>query len=124
MRWRAKRQGDLYVAGLFGNDVLLVGDKSCRALSVTDGTERWKIDTGRPTGMGVASDGVYYLPLANFGKSAEPEVCALDLRKRTVRTHLKAGKKESFGNLLLYEGRLLSQTAAKVSTFAGKAPGQ
>jgi RNA polymerase sigma factor (sigma-70 family) len=120
VRWRAKREGDVYVAGVFGNDVLLVGDKSCRALSLADGTVRWRIDTGRPTGMGVAGDGVYYLPLANFGKSAEPEVCALDLRKRAVKAHLKTGKKEAFGNLLLYNGLLLSQTATSLSAFAEK----
>jgi RNA polymerase sigma factor (sigma-70 family) len=120
VRWRAKREGDVYVAGVFGNDVLLVGDKSCRALSVADGTVRWRIDTGRPTGIGVAGDGVYYLPLANFGKSAEPEVCVIDLHKRAVKAHLRTGKKVPFGNLLLYEGRLLSQTATSLSAFAEK----
>ena len=31
MLWRRGRAGDVYVAGIFGNDVLLVGEKSCRA---------------------------------------------------------------------------------------------
>jgi RNA polymerase sigma factor (sigma-70 family) len=120
LRWRAKRAGDLYVAGVFGNDVLLVGEKSCRALSLVDGSVRWKIDTGRPTGLGVAGDGVYYLPLANFGKSREPEVCVLDVGKGAVKAHLKTGKKEALGNLLLHDGRLLSQTATDLSAFADK----
>jgi outer membrane protein assembly factor BamB len=121
--WRVRRDGDLYVAGVFGNDVLLVGDKSCRALSLAFGTVRWQLDTGRPTGLGVAGGGFYYLPLANFGKSGEPEVCVLDLRAGAVKTHLKTGTKEPPGNLLLHEGRLLSQTASAVHAFVEKVPG-
>jgi hypothetical protein len=123
-RWRAKRAGDLYVAGVFGNNVLLVGDQSCRALSLAGGAGRWKLNTGRPTGMGIAGDGLYYLPLANFGKSPEPEVCVLDLGAGAVKAHLKTPTKEPPGNLLLYEGRLLSQTASAISAFVEKVPGR
>jgi outer membrane protein assembly factor BamB len=122
--WRAKRAGDRYVAGVFGNDVLLVGDESCRALSLAHGTLRWKIDTGRPTGMGVGSGDLYYLPLASFGKSGEPEVCVLDLRAGAVKAHLKTGTRDPPGNLTLCEGRLLSQTANAVSAFVEKPSGR
>jgi RNA polymerase sigma factor (sigma-70 family) len=120
VRWHTKRGDDAYVAGVFGNDVLLVGNGACRALGLADGKERWKVETGRPTGLGVAGDGPYYLPLANFGKSKDPEVCVLDVAKGAVMSHLKTGKKEAFGNLLLHDGRLISQTATDLSAFAEK----
>ena len=69
------------------------------------------LDTGRPTGLGIASGSDYYLPLGSFGKSKEPEVCIIDTIRGAVKGHLKTSKKDAFGNLLFYDGRLLSQTA-------------
>jgi outer membrane protein assembly factor BamB len=117
LHWRTERCADVYVAGVFDNRVLLVGNASCRALSLADGEECWKLDTGSPTGLGVSGDGVYYLPLANFGKSKDPEVCVIDVRQGSVRAHLKTDKKEAFGNLLLRDGWLLSQTANGLTVF-------
>jgi RNA polymerase sigma factor (sigma-70 family) len=117
LHWTTERGADVYVAGVFDNRVLLVGNASCRALNLSDGEECWKLDTGNPTGLGVSGDGVYYLPLANFGKSKEPEVCVIDVRRGSVRSHLKTDKKEAFGNLLLRDGWLLSQTANGLTAF-------
>jgi hypothetical protein len=57
------------------------------------------------------------LPLANFGPSKEPEVCVIDVGRGTVRSHLKTDRKEAFGNLVLRDGWLLSQTANGLTAF-------
>src|SRR4029077_19432488 len=62
--WKAASgDTDVYVAGVQDDLVLLVGRLECRALSLTDGKELWRLDMGLPSGQGVFGDGVYYLPL-------------------------------------------------------------
>ncbi|MCI0459424.1 MAG: PQQ-like beta-propeller repeat protein [Gemmataceae bacterium] len=68
--WKAHRmEDDLYVAGIFRGKVLIVGKQSCRALGLADGKALWTVETGLPSGQGVAAGSIYYLPL----KSALPE---------------------------------------------------
>ncbi len=62
--WKVgKAEEDLYMGGVFNGKVLIVGKKMCRALSLKDGSVAWSVDTGMPSGQGIASDNVYYLPL-------------------------------------------------------------
>ena len=72
--WQAERKDDLYIAGIFGGKVVLVGKNSCRALSLADGkTKLWEVETGMPSGQGVASGDFYFLPLR------KGEVCKIDM---------------------------------------------
>jgi outer membrane protein assembly factor BamB len=115
--WQAERRDDLYLAGVFGGKVLLVGKGSCRALSLADGKkELWKVETGLPSGMGVASGNYYYLPLKNG------EVYKLDLEKGKVAAKSPApknakGEREVPGNLLFYDGDVISQTETMVTCY-------
>ena len=80
--WHLKRaDDDLYLGGVFGARVIVVGKSYVRALNLDDGKELWKLQTGMPSGQGTASDDVYYLPLQWSVDDAEkrPGVVAINL---------------------------------------------
>jgi outer membrane protein assembly factor BamB len=118
--WRSpKAEDDLYLAGVFNGKVLIVGKKECRALSLADGSPReplWRLTTGLPSGQGVAAGNLYYLPLKE-GHGGDPEVCVIDVDTGKDVSHTVSRKKELPGNLLLYEGDVLSQTVQEVAAF-------
>jgi outer membrane protein assembly factor BamB len=114
--WRKKREADdLYFAGVFGGKVLIVGKNQVRALKLTTGEDVWKLgNTGTPSGQGVASDNVYYLPIrASADPGKEPGVLAINLAKGELigltKSAKKDGRVEIPGNLIFYDGYLLSQ---------------
>ncbi len=117
--WKVSRaEDDQYLAGVFAGRVLVVGKKSVRALSLDGGQTLWgPLETGMPSGQGVASDNVYYLPLKEAGQGKDPEICAIDVEKGRIVAHTKSRKKEVPGNLLFYEGDVISQTATEVVAF-------
>jgi outer membrane protein assembly factor BamB len=116
--WKVQRaEDDQYLAGVFGGRVVVVGKKSVRALSLDQGETLWLVDTGMPSGQGVASENIYYLPLKEAGQGREPEICAIDIDKGRIVAHTKSRKKEVPGNLLFYEGDVISQTATDVVAF-------
>ena len=109
--WQADRRDDLYLAGVFQGKVLLVGKNMCRALSLADGKHQlWQVETGMPSGQGVASGPHYYLPLK---KGA---VAVIDMEKGIVTTS-PAPKDATPGNLLFYEGDVISQTETSVTAY-------
>jgi outer membrane protein assembly factor BamB len=115
--WRAPRtDDDLYLAGIVRGKVLIVGKKECRALGFTDGSTVWQVPTGVPSGQGVATDRRYYLPLKE-GPTHEPEVCVLDVDTGRIVSHARSRKHEVPGNLLLYDGDVVSQTVEEVAAF-------
>jgi outer membrane protein assembly factor BamB/tetratricopeptide (TPR) repeat protein len=114
--WKSPQQdGDLYMAGVFNGKVLIVGKSSIRALNLQNKHLLWSISTGHaPSGQGVASKGVYYLPLSNG------EIFAVDIDKGTVKAHNRAaGDAAKFapGNLVFYEGCVLSLTPTDVIAY-------
>jgi len=115
--WKQSRGDDLYLAGVYNGKVLLVGRNTCRALNLTDGKQLWKVETGMPSGQGVASGNIYFLPLKAGAASKEPEVCSVDIEKGVAVAHTKSRKKEVPGNLLFYEGDVISQTATQITAY-------
>jgi outer membrane protein assembly factor BamB/tetratricopeptide (TPR) repeat protein len=116
--WSQKRsEDDLYLGGVFAGRVLIVGKKSVRGLSLARGTPLWTLETGLPSGQGVASEDVYYLPLKEATRTKEPEVCAIDLRRGVIRAHTRSRQKDVPGNLLFIEGNVISQTATEVVAY-------
>ena len=118
-----KIESDQYFAGVYAGKVLLVGKERCRALDLKDGSQVWTLETGTPSGRGVASDNIYYLPVEKSAQLPhEPEVCAIDVAKGRIVAHTKSrkpleGKQEVPGNLLFYEGRMLSQTPTRIVAY-------
>jgi outer membrane protein assembly factor BamB len=114
-QWKMPRKDDIYLAGVFGDKVLLVGETKCRALDVTSGKELWTLDTGVPSGLGMASGNTYYLPLKRGAKSKSPEICAIDVAKGRIARTVEA--KEAAGNLVFYQGLVLSQTPLTIAAY-------
>ncbi len=113
-RWRVKRDGAHYVAGVHGGRVLLVGRDHCRALSLQDGSEVWKLAIDEPTGLGVlGADGLCTLPVR--GKTVA--LWTIDLGRGQVVARQALPQTELLGNLVIHGGRLLSQSATKVRAF-------
>src|SRR5581483_11237715 len=90
--WKAPRNDDLYLAGVFDGRVLLVGKQNCRALSLADGKPLWTREVGMPSGYGTASNNVYYLPLKAPAQGKEPEVCSIDIATGKIIGHAKSIK--------------------------------
>jgi outer membrane protein assembly factor BamB/tetratricopeptide (TPR) repeat protein len=116
---RPKLEDDLYMGNVFNGKVLIVGKKNVRALSLSSGETLWTLETGTPSGQGIGSDNVYYLPLKDAGKGkAEPQIVGIDMDRGKVVSSSKsrpseADKKDADvpGNLIFAEGKVISVTA-------------
>ena len=117
--WSQKRGADdLYLAGVFNGKAIVVGKGYTRALSLGKGEQLWRVEVGIPSGYGAASDNIYYLPLKEgTGQHKEPGICAINMEKGQIVAYNKSRKKEPPGNLLFYEGDVLSQTATELAAF-------
>ncbi len=119
--WKAARgEDDLYVAGVLADRVLIVGKRHCRALTLADGKQVWRVETGLPSGRGAAAGDVYYLPLKAPAGGKGPAVWGLDVRKGAVVARHATPRDEPPGNLLLWRGELLAQTATAVTAYRKK----
>ncbi|MSR30812.1 MAG: tetratricopeptide repeat protein [Gemmataceae bacterium] len=114
---QARQEEDLFFAGVHSGKALVVGRKMCRAIDLANGQTAWTVDTGVPSGMGVAFDNIYYLPLKEASGSKEPEICAIDISRGQILAHTRSRKKEVPGNLLFYEGEVLSQSTTELAAF-------
>ncbi|MBY0524852.1 MAG: PQQ-binding-like beta-propeller repeat protein [Gemmataceae bacterium] len=121
--WKNERAADeLYFAGVFHGKAIIVGKNHLRALNLLDGKEVWKVsNTGTPSGQGVASDNVYYLPVKSTADTKEAGVVAIDLAKGAIVSTTKAikkdGKFEVPGNLIFADGQLISQTLTSIVCY-------
>ncbi len=112
-----RAEDDLFLGGVFNGKVVIVGKRNVRALSLAGGKQLWSLEVGLPSGQGIASDNIYYLPLKSAVQSSEPEICAIDLERGQVQAHTKSRKHEVPGNLIFYEGDVVSQTLTEVVAF-------
>ena len=115
----AKLESDLYVAGVFEEKVLIVGKGYVRFHSLATGQQlRDPLLTGIPTGVGSATEGLYFLPIkASKDKSLEPGIVAIDYKAMQAKGTSRSRKKETAGNLLFHDGDLYSVTPGAVSSF-------
>jgi outer membrane protein assembly factor BamB len=123
--WALPRSDDdLFFAGVFRGKALVVGKKQVRALDLATGASAWPtaLDVGLPSGQGVASENIYYLPLRESSTTKEPGIAAIDLDKGTFslarsRPKTGGGAPEVPGNLLFYQGNVISQSPFEVVAF-------
>lgn len=116
--WSHRRtEDDLYVGGLYSGKLLIVGRRSVKALDALKGDVLWNVPTGMPSGMGICSDNIYYLPLREGLESKEPEIFALDIERGALHAHTKSRRKEVPGNLLFFEGLVVSQTTSEIAVY-------
>jgi outer membrane protein assembly factor BamB len=116
--WKSARQDDdLYFAGIVGGKVLVVGRKSVRALGLAKGETLWTLETGVPSGQGIAAGGTYYLPLREGARGHDPEICAIDMARGAIAGRSRSRAKEVPGNLIFCDGDVISQTAEAVVVY-------
>jgi outer membrane protein assembly factor BamB len=119
----ARQTDDLYLAGVFHGKVVVVGKHRTRAMTLSRGDLAWELETGVPSGQGAAGaptaggDILYYLPVGQAVNTREPEICAINVDKGLIHAHTRSRQKEVPGNLLFYEGNMLSQTHAQVTAY-------
>jgi outer membrane protein assembly factor BamB len=98
--WEVKRGDGLFPAGIQGGNVIVIGEGSCRAYRLKDGSEAWKLQLpGLPAGEGFLSGNHYYLPIAPEGKGTQYRIGVVDLRTGTWERFLLPPEKTALGNL-------------------------
>ncbi len=118
LQWKmASKDDDLYVGGVFGERVLIVGKKECRAVSLLNGTLAWAVETGTPSGLGAGDGDVYFLPLKVAAADKGPEVWTIDLSKGQVKAKTHSRQAEPIGNLIFAGDRLVSQSLTSVVAY-------
>jgi outer membrane protein assembly factor BamB/tetratricopeptide (TPR) repeat protein len=117
--WSDKRRDDdLYLAGVHGDRVVVVGKKSVRGLSLDKGEVVWTLETGLPSGRGAFSDdGLYYLPLEKSAKDGDAGVAVLDVAKGTLRSFVRSPNQEKPGNLVFFDGVVASQSVTALTVY-------
>lgn len=116
-KWTAPVENGLYLATVCDDCVLVVGKGICRALKLSDGTEKWKLEMGSPAGVGVKDGALYYLPLKKDAINDAATIWAIDLAKGTKAQRVPVPHAEALGNLALHRGLLISQSVTQVAAF-------
>jgi outer membrane protein assembly factor BamB len=117
LKWKNPRQTDLYIACVFKDNVIVVGEKKVHAYRLEDGKAAWDgraVDLPEgalPSGRGFLSDDKYYLPLSSA------EVADIDLSEGKIERFSKSQKGNVPGNLVCYKGRVLSQNYRGLEVF-------
>jgi tetratricopeptide (TPR) repeat protein len=100
---------------------MIVGKRHVKAYTLAKGEKAWEVETGEPSGFGMASDNIYYLPLRESAESKEPEVCAIDVAKGKIVAHAKArekyGKRQAPGTLVFADGQMLSMSTREIIAY-------
>ncbi|MGH7170133.1 MAG: PQQ-binding-like beta-propeller repeat protein, partial [Gemmataceae bacterium] len=109
---RPKLDDDLYLGNVYNGKVLIVGKKNVRALSLSTGETLWTLETGLPSGQGIGSDNIYYLPLAVAAQSKDAQIAGIDMDQGKIVSRSKVRSNADVpGNLLFAEGKVISVTA-------------
>jgi outer membrane protein assembly factor BamB len=114
--WQRGKGTSLYVAGVSGDLLIVVGPGSVDALDVSTGATRWSASfpeaSGGPSGRAVLTAHRVYVPLHG------DDLLTVDLDRGEVveETQLPPGE-GSLGNLLLHRGTLLSLSTDGLTAF-------
>ena len=95
-------QADLFVAGVAGDRVLVVGKQEVRALALADGKPLWQCETGTPIGRGELTSDLYRLPVRD--SDGMPELLTIELARRTVAERSEAASRHVVELLPFPEG--------------------
>lgn len=104
--WEKPKDSWTYLAGVFGDRVVLVGQTEVGAFNLTSGKPDWTSQLGNdihPSGRGQAVDDQYYLPLSN----GELRVIDLKTGKKTSHGYLPSSH-APLGNLAMHHGKLVA----------------
>ncbi|HTU26910.1 MAG TPA: PQQ-binding-like beta-propeller repeat protein, partial [Pirellulales bacterium] len=120
MLWKIERGTNLYVGGIHGGNVIVVGRNQVNAYPLAGGEPVWSCstaasdalpDSGMPSGRGFLAGHDYFLPLISG------EVVQIDLARGQVVSRAKTRSGEAPGNLICHQGKIISQGAGFVEVF-------
>lgn len=100
----------LYVAGIHQGSMILVEKDSIRCVAIKTGKSIWNKSIkaiGQPTGRGYLTKNAFYLP------TDENLIVEFDLESGKIRDSVLSD--EAFGNLIVHQGTLISQTETFVA---------
>ncbi len=115
--WKHGRGDGIFVAGVEGETVLLVGQQGLTALNLQTGKPVWPVETQllpsgvMPSGRGFFSKGKYFLPLNTA------EVVAIELASGAIVERTQSRFGTVLGNLVSHEGAILSQNGKFLDCF-------
>lgn len=113
--WQLGRDDGLYLAGVDGERLIVVGNKEVWAVSLS-GNRLWRLtipaDAGHPSGRGLLMPGTLWLPMQNRS------LLAVDLAKGAWSRRLALPEDAPpLGNLLIHNGLLLSVLPTAIVAF-------
>ena len=111
--WRRPRGERRFLAGVYNDQVLIVGSRHVEALQLATGEPAWEssIPISGPGGRGFRHGQYYVLPLVTG------EVITIDLQQQRMIASSRVDFEGGPGNLVAADGRILCQTSASVSAF-------
>jgi hypothetical protein len=114
--WSNEKGDGLYPA-VVGDQVLVIGEKTIRCLSLKDGSAQWKADLpGLPCGRGAALGETYLVPISE-PKTWKGLIAVVDLKAGKVAEVLRPEKDEPIGNLVVHQDFLISQSLTEIAVF-------
>lgn len=110
LAWEQPRGDGLYLGGLVGDKLLIVGDRALRGLHAETGAVVWQREIDRPSGIGLLHGSEYLLPLSSGS------VLLVDVSTgRTLRG--AQGSQAPLGNLVQHAGSLVSLTPQRLEVY-------
>lgn len=112
--WQQPRGQGLYVAGVLNNMAIVVGTKNVQTWNVHNDQTGWKEPlelSAVPTGRGVIVGSSLLLP-------AGKELLVVDLKTGAERQPLSVPENVELGNLVVAQGRLISQGVSTLDVIA------
>jgi outer membrane protein assembly factor BamB/tetratricopeptide (TPR) repeat protein len=119
--WHKSRDDGIYVACVHDGKAIVVGNRSVRALRLSDGGAAWSNTSlasaaggtggSTPSGRGFHNGDRYYLPLSSA------EVATVDLRSGQIVARSRSRSGAVPGNLICYHGAVISQGPDSVESF-------
>ncbi len=113
--WEQPKQQGLYLAGVFDQKVVIVGETGVTAFHLATGETAWTtpFEEGiRPSGRGVVVDDHFFLPLGNGA------LVAIGLANGQIVSQTFVGTRQpSLGNLAMHQGKLVSLSPTGLTAF-------
>lgn len=117
--WEKPKESGVYLAGVFNQKVVIVGETEVTAYQLTDGEIAWtlRIDDGvRVSGRGVVAERHLYLPLSH----GELRTIDVGTGKVLSQTYVASGQ-PPLGNLAMHRGKLVSLSPNGLTAFGQRA---
>lgn len=121
--WSAPRRDGLYVGGVDGGRVLVVGRTAVWAIDLDSGRPAWPHErlplpaSAMPSGLGLSAEGKYHLPLSSG------EVLTIDIAQGKVVARARGSADAPPGNLVAAHDAVIAQTPEglwRFETLAGR----